>query len=350
MSEKPLDINGRLVGRGHPCFVIAEAGVNHNGSLDMAIELIDTAAAAGADAVKFQTFSTERLVGRDVPKADYQKANTGEESQFEMLRKLELDRAAHERLIERCNEKGILFLSTPFEEESARLLNDLDVPAFKIPSGEIPNLPFLECVAQFGKPMIVSTGMCRLGEVEDAVRTIASTGNDSYALLHCVSAYPADPATANLRAMQTLARAFCVPVGFSDHTEGLEVPGAAVALGASILEKHFTLDRSLPGPDHLASLEPGQLHELVRAVRTVESALGDGRKQAVASETNTSDVARKSLVAAKDIIAGSVLSKDIIAIRRPGTGLPPNMLPYIVDRKASVNIPAGTVLRLEDVA
>jgi N,N'-diacetyllegionaminate synthase len=350
MFEKPLSIDGRLVGTGQPCFVIAEAGVNHNGSLDMAFELIDTAAAAGADAVKFQTFSTELLVGRNVPKADYQKANTSEESQYEMLRKLELDRAAHERLIARCREKRITFLSTPFEEESARLLNELDVPAFKIPSGEVTNLPFLECVARFGKPMIVSTGMCRLGEVEDAVRAIAATGNDSYALLHCVSSYPADPATANLRAMQTLAHAFCVPVGFSDHTEGLEVPGAAVAMGASIIEKHFTLDRSLPGPDHLASLEPEQLHELVRAIRIVESALGDGRKQAVASEANTSDVARKSLVAAEDISAGALLSKDIIAIRRPGTGLPPTMLPYIVDRRATVNIPAGTVLRLEDVA
>jgi N,N'-diacetyllegionaminate synthase len=350
MFEKPLEINGRLVGGGHPCFIIAEAGVNHNGSLEMAIELIDTAAAAGADAVKFQTFSTERLVGRDVPKADYQKANTGEDSQFEMLRKLELDRAAHERLIDRCRERGITFLSTPFEEESAHLLNELGVAAFKIPSGEIPNLPFLECVAKFGRPMIVSTGMCRLGEVEDAVRTIASAGNDSYALLHCVSSYPADPATANLRAMRTLSQAFCVPVGFSDHTAGLEVPAAAVALGASIVEKHFTLDRSLPGPDHLASLEPAQLHELVRTIRTVESALGDGRKRAVASETNTSEVARKSLVAAEDITAGATLSKETIAIRRPGTGLPPTMLPYIVDRKATVNIPAGTVLRLEDVA
>lgn len=350
MFAKPLDIDGRAVGEGHPCFVIAEAGVNHNGSLQMAFELIDTAADAGADAVKFQTFSTERLVGRDVPKADYQKANTGEDSQFDMLRKLELDRDAHIQLMRRCRERGILFLSTPFEEQSAQMLYELGVPAFKIPSGEIPNLPFLDFVARLGKPMIVSTGMCRLGEVEDAVRTITEAGNDQFALLHCVSSYPADPATANLRAMRTLAHAFHVPVGFSDHTEGLEVPGAAVALGATIVEKHFTLDRSLPGPDHLASLEPQQLRELVRAIRVVESALGDGRKQAVASEANTSEVARKSLVAARDIRAGEAISRDIIAIRRPGTGLPPAMLPYIVDRAASVDIPAGTVLKLEDVA
>ncbi|MFP6678414.1 MAG: N-acetylneuraminate synthase [Pirellulaceae bacterium] len=350
MYEKPLEIAGRMVGSGHPCFVIAEAGVNHNGSLDVACELIDTAADAGADAVKFQTFSTERLVGQDVPKAEYQQSNSGGGSQFEMLRELELDRRDHEWLIQRCREKGIIFLSTPFEEQSADLLNDLDVPAFKIPSGEVPNLPFLEHVARFGKPMIVSTGMCRLGEVEDAVRAIEGVGNTRFALLHCVSSYPADPATANLKAMQTLSHSFGAPVGFSDHTVGLTVASAAVALGASIVEKHFTLDRSMPGPDHLASLEPAELVEFVKAIRTVESALGNGRKVAMANEANTAEVARKSLVTAADVAAGSVLSADVITIRRPGTGLPPSMLPYIVNRKAIEDIPAGTVLRLEDVA
>jgi N,N'-diacetyllegionaminate synthase len=350
MFAKPLNIDGRWVGEGHPCYLIAEAGVNHNGNLDMAMELIDAAANAGADAVKFQTFSAERLVGRNAPKAEYQKANTGDETQFEMLQRLELSRADHVQLMERCREKRITFLSTPFEEESAKMLAELNVSAYKIPSGEIPNLPFLDYVARLGKPMVVSTGMCRLGEVEDAVRTIEKAGNDQFALLHCVSSYPADPATANLRAMQTLSDAFGVPVGFSDHTQGLEVPGAAVALGATIIEKHFTLDRSLPGPDHLASLEPDELIDLVRAVRIVESAMGDGRKRAVASEANTSDVARKSLVAATDISAGATISSDIIAIRRPGTGLPPNMLQYIVNRRANQDIPAGTVLRLEDVA
>jgi N-acetylneuraminate synthase len=350
MYEKSLDIAGHKVGAGHPCFIIAEAGVNHNGSLDIAYELIDAAAAAGADAVKFQTFSAERLLGRDVPKAEYQKTNTGPGSQFDMLRELELDRPAHEKLMKRCRDKRIIFLSTPFEEQSADLLNELDVPAFKIPSGEIPNLPFLEHVARFGKPMIVSTGMCRLGEVEDAVRAIEGAGNHHLALLQCVSSYPADPVTVNLRAMRTLSHSFGVPVGFSDHTVGLVVAAAAVALGASIVEKHFTLDRRLPGPDHLASLEPEELIDLVKAIRTVESALGNGQKVPVPSETNTADVARKSLVAAADIAAGSVLSADIIAIRRPGTGLPPSMLPYIVNRTAVEDISAGAVLRLEDVA
>ncbi|HIF31966.1 MAG TPA: N-acetylneuraminate synthase [Planctomycetaceae bacterium] len=350
MFEKPFEISGRRIGPREPCFVIAEAGVNHNGSLSMAFELIDAAATAGADAVKFQTFCVEQLMAPDTPTADYQKANTDEASQFEMLRKLELSRDDHVQLMQYCRKKELLFLSTPFEEKSAGLLASLDVPAFKIPSGEIPNIPFLSHVARFGKPMIVSTGMCGLGEVETAVRAIQNSGDVPLALLHCVSAYPADPATVNLRAMETLSHAFGLPVGFSDHTRGLAVPAAAVALGATIIEKHFTLSRNLAGPDHLASLEPDELVDLVETIRSVESAMGDGQKVAVSCEANTAEVARKSLVAAVDITAGAILSKDIIAIRRPGTGLSPAMLPFVVNRTAVSDIRAGTVLRMEDVA
>jgi N,N'-diacetyllegionaminate synthase len=248
-----------------------------------------------------------------------------------------------------CQERKILFLSTPFDELSADLLDELDVAAFKIGSGEITNLPFLNHVARKSKPMIVSTGMASLEEVEAAVETICSVGNDQLVLLHCVSSYPADPADANLRAMDTLRRAFNVPVGFSDHTLGIEVPLAAAALGARVIEKHFTLDRSLPGPDQQASLEPHELQAMVAGIRKVEMALGDGKKIPAASEANTSEVARKSLVAAQDIPAGTVLTEAMIAIKRPGSGLPPTMRPFIIGRTAGKDIAAGSLLKLEEL-
>jgi N-acetylneuraminate synthase len=343
-----VTIAGKVIGSGHPCFVIAEAGVNHNGSRDLACRLVDEAQRAGADAVKFQTFVAERLVTPDAPKAEYQRrATAAGESQFEMLRRLELSRADHEVVLARCREKGIVFLSSPFDESSADLLDDLDVPAFKIPSGEITNLPFLAYVARKRRPMIVSTGMASLGEVESAVRVIAEAGNDACVLLHCVSNYPAAPADVNLRAMATMAAAFGVPVGYSDHTLGTEVALAAVALGASVLEKHFTLDRALPGPDHQASLEPAELARLTRGVRTVEAALGHGRKEVTAAEADTAAVARKSLVAAVDLQAGTVLTDELVTVRRPGTGLPPAMKPALIGRTTHAAIPAGTVLTFE---
>jgi N-acetylneuraminate synthase len=345
-----LDIAGRTIGTNQPCFIIAEAGVNHNGDLSLAHELIDAASQAGVDAIKFQTFQAERLVTTDAPKAEYQLETTNAgESQFEMLRRLELDADAHRALIAHCRDKNILFLSTPFDETSADLLEQLGVPAFKTPSGEITNLPYLRHVARKGKPMIVSTGMAFLGEVETAVRTIEAAGNHSFALLHCVSNYPANPADINLRAMQTMARAFGVAVGYSDHTPGIEVSLAAVALGACIIEKHFTLDRSLPGPDHQASAEPAELAALVRGIRIVEAALGDGRKQPAASEANTAAVARKSLVAACDIPAGATLTETMIVLKRPGTGLPPAMREYLIGRVARVAIRAGDLLTLDMV-
>ncbi len=339
---------GRMVGTEYPCFVIAEAGVNHNGDSGRARALVDAAAGAGADAIKFQTFTTERLVTRDAPKAEYQRLRTAAgESQYDMLKRLELPADTLRGLRQHCDEVGILFMSTPFDEESADLLEHLGLTVFKIPSGEIANLPYLAHVARKGKPMIVSTGMASLGEVEAAVLTIRANGNNNLVLLHCVSDYPADPADANLRAMLTLEQGFDLPVGYSDHTAGVEVALAAVALGACVIEKHFTLDRTLTGPDHAASLEPDQLKSMIHGIRVVESALGHGRKEPLASELRTAAVARQSLVAAQDARAGTILSDELIAVRRPGTGLPPLMRPYLIGRTLRVDVKAGTLFALE---
>jgi len=346
-----IDIAGRKVGPDQPCFIVAEAGVNHNGRLEMARQLVDVAAQAGADAVKFQTFKAEKVISPQAPKAAYQLQTTDtSESQLDMVKRLELSFDAFRELYAYCQDKDILFMSTPFDEESADFLADLGVAVFKIPSGEITNLPFLAHVARKGRPMIVSTGMSYLGEVEAAVRIIEEAGNHDFVLLHCVSNYPADPADVNLRAMHTLAMAFGVPIGYSDHTPGVEVALAAVALGACVIEKHFTLDRSLPGPDHQASLEPAELTALVRGIRTVAAALGHRRKEPAASEANTAAVARRSLVAARGIPVGTKLTEKLIAIKRPGTGLPPALRPYLVGRTVRVTVPAGTLLTLEMLA
>ena len=343
-----LEIAGRKVGPDSPCFIIAEAGVNHNGDLDLAHHLVDLAAESGADAVKFQTFKTERVISKGAPKAGYQLETTGSnESQFDMVKRLELPAEAFGQLMAYSQERNILFLSSPFDEESADLLAELDVAAFKVPSGEITNLPFLTHLARYGKPMIMSTGMANLGEVETAVHTIQQAGNQELVLLHCVSNYPAEPADVNLRAMLTMAKAFSLPVGYSDHTPGTEIALAAVALGACVIEKHFTSDNTLPGPDHRASLEPQELGALVRGIRTVESSLGHGRKEPAAREANTAAVARKSLVAARDISSGTILTEDLIAIKRPGTGLPPAMRSYLVGRSARFDVPEDTLLTLE---
>jgi N-acetylneuraminate synthase/N,N'-diacetyllegionaminate synthase len=341
-------VAGRRIGPGASCLVIAEAGVNHNGDLALAHRLVDIAAEAGADAVKFQTFRTDRLVTADAPKAAYQEVATGgDESQRDMLRRLELSAEAHGELAAHCARRDLLFLSTPFEEESADFLERLGVPAFKVPSGELTNLPFLRHLATKGRPLIVSTGMATLEEVGAAVDAVRNAGAPPLALLHCVSAYPAVAADSNLRAMDTLARTFGVPVGWSDHTLGIEVALAAVALGAAILEKHFTLDRTLPGPDHRASLEPGELAALVTQVRRVESALGDGRKVPTAAETDTARVARKSLVAARDLAPGTRLGPDDVAVRRPGTGISPAHLDQVLGRRLVRAVPVGGLLAID---
>lgn len=332
-------------------FIIAEAGVNHNGSIERAFALVDAARQARADAVKFQTFKAERLATVGAPKAAYQIENTGNsESQHEMLRRLELTPETHRALLRHCKRKRIHFLSTPFDEQSADFLEELGVEIFKIPSGEITNLSFLAHVARKGKPIILSTGMSSLAEVRAAVRVIEKQGNSDLVILHCVSNYPADPADVNLRAMATLEKAFRHPAGFSDHTEGIEIPLAAAALGARVIEKHFTLDRNLPGPDHRASLEPAELAALVRGIRKIEAALGTGKKTPAAAERGTARVARKSLVAAEDIPKGAVLTPGMIAVKRPGTGLAPALKPDLVGRKAARAIPEGTLFSMEMVA
>jgi N-acetylneuraminate synthase len=348
---KSIHLADRAVGPGLPCLVIAEAGVNHNGSLDMALRLVDAAKEAGADIVKFQTFKSEAVVTPLAPKAAYQAQNTGGgESQLEMIKKLELPDEAFWRIQAHCQERGVVFLSTPFDFASADLLEAMAVPAFKVPSGEITNYPLLTHIARKGKPLIVSTGMSNLDEVAAAMDVIDAAGNTEVALLHCVSNYPADPGSVNLRAMKTLEERFSVPVGYSDHTEGITIPIGAAALGACILEKHFTLDRTLPGPDHRASLEPRELAAMVRSIKDVQAALGDGAKRPAAEELNTAAVARRSLVAACDLHAGTVLTQTMVDIRRPGTGLPPGALKTVLGRTLNRDVVAGTLFTLEMLA
>lgn len=322
--RRGFSVGGRAIGDGAPVFIVAEAGVNHNGDAAVARRLVDVAVEAGADAVKFQTFRTEALVSRDAPKAGYQRATTAAaESQREMLARLELGPDDHALLQEHAAKRGILFFSAPFDEKSADLLEALGVAFFKLPSGEITNLPLLRHVARKGKPVLVSTGMSTLEEVAQAVAAIRDAGDPPLALLHCVSAYPAPPAEMNLRAMDTLRERFACPVGLSDHSLGVEIAIAAAARGAAIVEKHLTLDKSLPGPDHHASLDPSEFASLVRAIRSVEAALGDGEKRPMPSEADIRKVARKSLVAARAIRAGQILTVDLVAIKRPGTGISP---------------------------
>ncbi|HZX31789.1 MAG TPA: N-acetylneuraminate synthase [Rhodocyclaceae bacterium] len=318
--------------------IIAEAGVNHNGDLDLAFALVDAAAAAGADAVKFQTFDAKSLVSVTAPKAGYQKVTTGEaESQQAMLERLQLDDAAHRALLARCREKGITFLSSPFDIPSTDYLLGLDVPLLKIPSGEITNLPYLRHLGKSGKPLILSTGMSTLGEVEEALAVLeaAGTPRQSITVLHCNTEYPTPYGDVNLRAMATLAQAFGVTVGYSDHTPGIEVSVAAVALGAAVIEKHFTLDRNLPGPDHKASLEPAELAAMVTAIRNVEAALGSPVKAPSPSELPNRPIARKSLVAARAIRQGEPFTPENVVAKRPGTGISPMRWDEVMGRPAS---------------
>lgn len=307
-------------------YIIAEAGVNHNGSLVMAKQLIDVASDAGADAVKFQTFKANKLVSKSAQKADYQKQTTdADESQHAMIKKLELDRAAHLELIAYCNTRSIEFLSTPFDHDSIELLHELGLATFKIPSGEITNVPYLRHIGSLNKRIILSTGMANLGEIEAAIQVLtqAGTQRENIDILHANTEYPTPMRDVNLKAMQTLGQAFNLPYGYSDHTNGIEVPIAAVALGASVIEKHFTLDRSLPGPDHKASLEPDELSAMVSAIRNIEIALGSSVKQPSPSETKNKAIARKSLVASTAIKQGDIFSENNLTVKRPGTGISP---------------------------
>ncbi len=318
--------------------IIAEAGVNHNGDMSLARQLIDVAAEAGADMVKFQTFSADRLVTAHAAKADYQsQASDDGESQHAMLRRLELTADMHLALIAHCKSRGIQFFSTGFDEKSVDFLAQLGLNRFKIPSGEITNLPYLRHIGRYGKPVILSSGMATLGEIEAALGVLdgAGTPRERVTVLHCNSEYPTSMTDVNLRAMRTIGEAFGVEVGYSDHTLGIEVAIAAAALGASVIEKHFTLDRGLPGPDHKASLEPFELKAMIAAIRNIERALGDGIKRPTLSESKNKTVARKSLVAAMPIRAGEIFDVSNLAVKRPGTGLSPMRWDEVIGRTAS---------------
>ncbi len=350
LADTAFSIGTHTIGEGR-CFVIAEAGVNHNGDIALAHKLIDAAVDAGADAVKFQTFKSEQLISEGAPKAAYQQKATGTgESQLEMIKALELSFDDFAALHDHCVTRGIIFLSTPFDHGSVDFLNRLGVPAFKIPSGEITNFALMAHIGRCARPMILSTGMSTLKEVADALAVLEQGGDAGIAVLHCVSNYPADPADANLRAMETMRRALSRPVGWSDHTTGCDIAFAAVALGASIVEKHFTLDKSLNGPDHSASLDPKELADLARGIRRVEIALGDGVKCSRSSEADTRVVARRSLFLRHGLATGDPITADALIAMRPAGGIGPNELKNVIGRQAARALSAGTMIGWTDLA
>lgn len=304
-------------------YIIAEAGVNHNGSFELACKLVDAAKQAGADCIKFQTFKSKNLVSHFAKKAEYQKKTTGDSSQQEMLKKLELSFDEFLQLKSYCEKVGICFLSTPFDFDSIDFLNSIDMPFWKVPSGEVTNLPYLLALAKTGKAVVMSTGMCTLQEIRDAIKVLKENGTIDIKLLHCNTEYPTPFEDVNLMAMQTLQDELHLEVGYSDHTKGIEVPIAAVALGATIIEKHFTLDRNMEGPDHKASLEPNELASMVRAIRNIEKAIGSGEKTPSPSEKKNMAIARKSIVAKARIKAGELFTEENITVKRPGTGISP---------------------------
>ncbi|MDA7541829.1 N-acetylneuraminate synthase [Gammaproteobacteria bacterium] len=317
--------------------IIAEAGVNHNGDLVLAKKLIEVAANAGADFVKFQTFNADRQVTKVAKKADYQKKTTNnKESQHLMLRRLELSEQMHYELISHCDKCNIKFFSTGFDIESINFLNTLNQQIFKIPSGEITNLPYLRHIGSLGKKVIMSTGMASIDEIESAINILEQAGmvRNDLTVLHCTTQYPTPMSDVNLRAMISIKKKFEVDIGYSDHTLGIEIASAAVAIGAKVIEKHFTLDRNLPGPDHLASLEPLELNEMVANIRNIETALGDGVKRAMPGESKNKNMARKSLVAATSIKAGEIFTTSNIDIKRPGNGISPMLYDEIIGQKA----------------
>lgn len=316
-------------------YIIAEAGVNHNGDIKTAFKLVDAAKTAGADAVKFQTFKSEKLVSKSAQKADYQKKTTSaEESQADMLKKLELSEDEYIDLKRYCDDIGIQFLSTPFDEESVDFLNELGVPMMKIPSGEITNLPLLIRVAQTKKKVIISTGMCEMDEIQAAINVLERNGAKEITVLHCNTEYPTPFEDVNLSAMHQMEKVLQKPIGYSDHTRGIEIPIAAVALGASVIEKHFTLDRNMEGPDHKASLEPNELKSMVEAIRNVETAFGSGEKKPSESEKKNIYVARKSIVASRKIHAGEIFTQDNLATKRPGNGISPMCWENVIGKRA----------------
>lgn len=340
------------------CFIIAEAGVNHNGSEDLALQLVEAAAKAGADAVKFQTFKAESLVAKGTVTAEYQKQQTGSNDQFGMLKKLEMSEDLHQKLIAHCEKNDIEFMSTPFDIEAAKFLQQHGMKRLKIPSGELTNLPFIRELAALNQLMILSTGMANLKEVKEAVTAIREVREQKkfvepleevLTVLHCTSNYPTHNEDVNLKAMQTMASGLGLPVGYSDHTEGTLVAVAAVAMGATIIEKHFTLDRSLSGPDHQASLEPEELELLVQQIRQVEACFGNGEKVARASELPVRDLVRRSVTLSIDKQAGEAIQAADLVLLRPGTGIPPKQLQQVIGKRLNSSLKSGTALSWQDL-
>lgn len=329
-------------------FIIAEAGVNHNGDINIAKKLIEKAAEAGVDAVKFQSFKADKLVSKNAKKAEYQIQNTGnnEENQYMMLKKLELSYEDHLELIEHCKKNEILFLSSAFDLESIELLIGLNIPLFKVPSGEIDNVPYLRKIAESGKKVIISTGMCNMEDIEFAINVIKNSGAKDITILHCNTEYPTPMEDVNLKAMLEIEEVFKLPIGYSDHTLGIEVPIAAVALGATVIEKHFTLDRNMEGPDHIASLEPNELKEMVKSIRNIEKALGSKKKSLSNSEAKNVAIARKSLVCSKKIRKGEEFNSDNIIAKRPGGGISPKEWDVVIGSKAKRDFNVDEMIEL----
>lgn len=343
-------IGKHTIGSGHPTFIIAEAGVNHNGDPELAKRLIDVAAEAGADAVKFQTFKAKDGMTRAVKKASYQATNTGSEgTMYDMVRRLELEYDVFNDLKTYCEEKGILFLSSPHTPDATPFLANL-IPAFKIGSGDLDNLPFLQEAAGYGLPMILGTGMSDLQEVREAIEAIREAGGRDIAVLHCTTSYPCAMEDVNLRAMLTMQKELDVWVGYSDHTPGIVVPVMAVAHGAPIIEKHFTLDKEMDGPDHKASLDPAELRAMVQAVRAAEAALGYAEKKPTPKENEIKPLVRKSVVANVGIPKGTVISEEMLIIKRPGTGIRPKHLHEVIGRVAKADIEDDTLVKWEDLS
>lgn len=327
-------------------YIIAEAGVNHNGSYETACMLVDAAKMAGADCIKFQTFKSNLLVSRNASKAEYQKKTTSDGSQLEMLRRLELSYDSFISLKKYCDQKEICFLSTAFDLDSIDFLNSIDMPFWKIPSGEVTNYPYLVKIANTGKPVVMSTGMCDISDIREAIYVLKANGASKIRLLQCNTEYPTPYTDVNLKAINTMSREFGVDVGYSDHTAGIEVSLAAVALGATILEKHFTLDRNMEGPDHMASIEPEELNQLVKAVRHIEEALGTGIKIPSLSETKNIPIARKSIIAKTDIKAGDILTYENITVKRPGTGISPMKWNEVIGTKAKRDFSIDEIIEI----
>ncbi|UOB21233.1 N-acetylneuraminate synthase [Macrococcus armenti] len=328
-------------------YIIAEAGVNHNGEMELAKKLIEEAAKSGADAVKFQSFIADKLVTKSAERAKYQDRNTkNNDSQYDMLKKLELDYSKHKELQEFANSFGIDFLSSAFDLDSIDLLEELNMPIYKIPSGEINNVPYLEKIAQTGKPIILSTGMCKLADIEFAIELINENNNSNITILHCSTEYPTPMVEVNLKAMNTIESAFNYPIGYSDHTKGITIPIAAVARGAKVIEKHFTLDKNMEGPDHKASLEPRELTEMVNQIRAVEIALGDGIKRPSNTEIENMKVVRKSIVASKEIKKGEIFTSENLTLKRPGTGISPKQWYDIIGKESKENYQKDDLIRL----